>query len=136
MKNAFPTLEAYNGFERLLQFSSESRENHPVFRVWEPLVSSDDDLADSFTQHFPATENILRGAWLLQELEPIKEVTYSKNANESQPALVTFVAVSHSLHSEPACGPYHILTSMLLLRCIQRSSKHILTARHLYLHLV
>lgn len=61
LKNAFPTPEAYYAFERLLQSSSESIENRLVLRAWEPVVSSDDDLADPFTQHFPMTENTTGG---------------------------------------------------------------------------
>lgn len=96
MKNAFPTAEAYYAFERLLQFSSESRENRHVLRAWEPVISNDDNVIDHFTQHFPMTESTLEGGWSPQELEAVNEVTYTKDdANSSRPALVNFVAVSN-----------------------------------------
>jgi hypothetical protein len=138
MKNAFPTPEAYYAFERLLQFSSESIENRQVPRAWEPMVSNDDDVVDHFTQHFPMTENTLGGAWSLQELDTVKEVTYAKgNTNDSRPALVNFVAVSNFLFAvNQHLRSQHHFTSILLLHCIQRSLKRILTARHLCLHLV
>ncbi|KAF5313058.1 hypothetical protein D9619_003241 [Psilocybe cf. subviscida] len=101
LKNAFPTPEAYYAFERLMQFSSESIEKRPVLRAWEPVVSSDDDLADPFTQHFSMTDNITGGAWPLFELDAVKDVACTKdNANDSRPALVNFVAhLAATLHS-------------------------------------
>jgi pre-rRNA-processing protein IPI1 len=116
MRNAFPSMEAYYSFEALLEPSCEAINRKGVLHVWQPDVSSDNEIGEMFTPLFPLLDNSSGEPWTLAELSEINDVIgTAKGLDNSRTASADFAAVSI------LCGP---LVFTLNLDCISVSPAH------------
>lgn len=93
MRNVFPSLDAFYAFESLLQPILQSSKGTCVTRPWHPVATSDADLGDIFSQHYPLLRS-MEDAWTLQELAYATDTSGGKDKiYDSNIAKAEFVSV-------------------------------------------
>jgi len=127
MRNAFPSTEAYCSFEALLEPSCEAINRKGVLHAWQPDVSSDNEIGEIFTPHFPLLHNSSGEPWTLAELSEIDDfLGAAKGLDNSCTASADFAAVSTLF--DPFFFNLNLdYTSVSPTHCILQSSKPILT---------
>ena len=129
-------MEAYYSFEALLEPSCEAISRKGVLCAWQPDVSSDNEIGEMFTPHFPLLDNSPGEPWTLGELSEISDVLGAAKAlDNSSTANADFAAVSILCHSLVFTLNLDCI-SVSPTHCILQSSKPILTVHLLCSHRV
>jgi len=129
MKNAFPSLQAYQAFENLLEPHLSQKS---VFRHWQPEVEPDDNLGDIFVQAFPLLEEV--EVWSLHDLNPPVDIlTVNENTSSARSASTSFVSVRIIKRTILFVTIFIVhMNSILPELCIQQSSRLISTVHPQY----